>query len=102
MSCVPAGTYELALHDTMDHRKTFALVNPDLGVVADPQPGMRSDILIHPANWAWQLEGCIAPGMGQQLNGQTWMVTNSVEAMTELQGAVPWIEGHTLTIVEAE
>jgi hypothetical protein len=99
VSCVPPGLYQLFLHDTTKHPKTWALVNSDLGVVANPIPGMRSDILIHPANWAWELEGCIAPGMGSQQNGQTYMIIESREAMRELQGVVPWTLGHTLEII---
>ena len=98
---MPPGIYALVLHDTVKHPKTWALVNEDLDVYADPTLGKRSDVLIHPANWSWELEGCIAPGEGCQLNGSTWMITDSREAMSELQGALPWELGHTLEIVEA-
>src|SRR5580693_3187092 len=37
-SCVPAGVYELVLHDTPAHPKAFALVNSDLGVIHEPDP----------------------------------------------------------------
>jgi hypothetical protein len=101
LSCIPVGAYTLVLHDTQKHPKTWALVNADLGVVADPTPGMRSDILIHPANFASELEGCIAPGITRQNDGTQWMVTSSQVAMRQLQAALPWTLGHTLEIVQA-
>jgi Family of unknown function (DUF5675) len=98
VSCVPVGVYKLALHHSPEHPMTFALVNEALDIYANPTPGKRSDILIHAANWAWELMGCIAPGLTRKLNGQTWMVTDSKEAMTQLQMTVPRIAGHTLEI----
>src|SRR5437588_8254213 len=35
-SCVPVGTYDLVLHNSILHPKTFALENPALAVYADP------------------------------------------------------------------
>ena len=106
ISCVPCGTYQLVLHDTVDHPKTFALVNPELGVYHEPRdiPPMvigRSTCLIHAFNWVWQSLGCTGVGMGCQQNNLTWMLTNSREALAEFLGAVPWVEGHTISIVEA-
>lgn len=88
-SSVPLGTYRLVRHNTPKHPKTFALVNPELGVVHDPAPGMRSDILIHSANFAYQLEGCIAVGKGRRFIGQ-WQLTESRIALGELLALLPW------------
>jgi hypothetical protein len=68
VSCVPAGRYRLARHDTEAHPECFALVNPELHVVHEPgeipagAAGWRYAILIHVANWASELCGCIAVG----------------------------------------
>ena len=97
-SCVPLGFYKLVRHDTPKHPKTWALVNHELDVCADPITGKRSDCLIHPANWAFQLEGCIAPGKGRSWDGHEWMMTDSRAAMTELQAALPWTDEHTIEI----
>ncbi len=96
-SCVPLGTYELALHDTEAHHQTWALVNRSLGVVHRPDPAMpnaRVACLIHPANHSYELRGCIAPGLIR--NGHT--VERSGDAFAELKAVVPWTSGHTLTI----
>lgn len=64
ISCVPEGTYQLVPHSTARFPDTWALVNHALGVAHQPTPGVRrSAILIHAANVADELEGCIAPGL---------------------------------------
>jgi hypothetical protein len=107
ISCVPPGVYQLALHDTPEHPRTWALVNPALGVYHEPgdiPAGTtgRTACLIHPGNYPTDVEGCIAPGLSRALNGALWMVTDSQEAMMKLQTVVPWVEGHTLTIEDGE
>jgi Family of unknown function (DUF5675) len=101
VSCVPEGTYVLVLHDTPKHPRTFALVNESLGVVHNPTPGLRSDVLIHPANWARELEGCIAPGRERVRDNGEWMVTHSADAMRAIHALVPWTEGHSIEIKRA-
>ncbi len=106
LSCVREGAYELVLHNTVKHPHTFALVNPNLDVVHIPAPGFRSSVLIHSANWASQLEGCIALGLGRVKNSHTsnpgdWMITSSVAALILFSRLVPWVLGHTLTIQRA-
>lgn len=103
-SCVAEGLYDLKLHDSTAHPKTWALVNPALGVWHLPQDipagtiNGRSLVLVHNANLVIQLKGCIAVGLARsQLNGEP-DVASSVTAMTRLREAVPWIEGHTLLI----
>ena len=74
-SCIPPGNYGLIphtiLHGALRGLQTYALSNPVLGVFAEPpdtysgQNPLRVACLIHPANWAFQLEGCIAPGKGR-------------------------------------
>ncbi len=77
VSCVPRGTYTLIPHE-IEHGallglRTWALSNPGLGVFPEapaqyggPNP-LRVACLIHPANWVFQLEGCIAVGKGRGL-----------------------------------
>lgn len=98
-SCVPAGTYQLLRHDTTHHPRTWCLVNHVLGVYAGPTHGMRDSILIHPANAVSQLMGCIAIGKGRRWIGQEWEITESRIAFSELQSALPWIDGHQLEII---
>lgn len=52
-SCIPDGTYKLNAYSSPKY--------PDVWQIADV-PG-RTHILIHTANYAKQLAGCIAPGL---------------------------------------
>lgn len=103
ISCVPPGRYQLVRHDTVKKPRTWALVNPDLDVLHnegddhDPDPD-RTDCLLHVANFAHQLEGCIAPGLSHVISNGLHMVTSSTRAMDLLRAAVPWIDGHELVI----
>lgn len=106
-SCVPLGTYKLVRHVSPSKypSRTFALVNPDLDVLHyegddnDPDED-RATCLIHAANFARQLQGCIALGGSHtHVNGE-YMVTNSRKAMDRFMSLVPWVDGHELEIVE--
>lgn len=103
VSCVPAGTYTLVLHDTPAHPLTFALVNEALGIYHEPHDVPtnlcgRSACLIHAGNFASQSEGCILVGRARGvLNGKP-DVTDSRAALAELLAIVPWVVGHSLTI----
>jgi len=109
-SCVPAGVYQLMRHDSEAHPRTWALVNPNLWVyhwdtdVPAHQAGIaRTLVLIHVANWASELRGCIAPGMARQIDDSgRRMVLQSAAAMRNLQSILPWTDGHTLEIRHAE
>lgn len=77
VSCIPAGLYMLVphtiMHGPLAGLQTYALSNPELGVFPEPPASysgsnpVRVSILIHPANWAFQLLGCIAPGKARGL-----------------------------------
>lgn len=101
-SCVPAGGYALALHDTPKFPKHFALVNEALGIYHESVPAGafgRTACLIHAANYVEQLEGCCAVGRERQVAGiNQWMVLDSRDAYAALQAAVPWVAGYTLTV----
>ena len=101
ISCVPQGDYQLFRHNSEAHPRTWALVNPKLNVIHYPQDGAsgcRSLILIHIANYAAELRGCIGVGMARVFIGHTWMVQQSARAMAAIQAALPWTDDHTLTI----
>jgi hypothetical protein len=96
-SCVRPGIYQLALHDTPHHPKSFALVNRALGVIHEPDPtfpNARVACLIHIGNFLKDLKGCLCVGTAA---GEC-CVMNSAVAYGEFTAAVPWVEGHTLTI----
>ncbi len=68
-SCIPDGMYRLAPHESRSKGSVFIIFNPDLGVFKFPQDHEkgkgRNVCYIHSANWAFQLEGCIAPGIAR-------------------------------------
>jgi hypothetical protein len=105
-SCVAAGTYELVTHDTPRHPYTWALVNPALGVyheLDDVPRGVaecRTAVLLHTANAAYQLEGCIGVGR-QRYHSGTWLLLQSAAGFSDLKAVVPWTNGHQLTITYA-
>jgi hypothetical protein len=105
-SCVPAGVYSLALHDSPRHPKTWALVNPDLGIYHEPGDApagvglCRFACLLHIANFPAELQGCIGVGMDRETRTPP-AVWRSAAALHALQDALPWVEGHTLAITYA-
>lgn len=101
-SCVPQGVYKLEVHSSEAHPKTWALVNPALDVVHyedKERSGVRCLVLIHVANYARELRGCIAPGRQRTTDASlTKMVSQSKLAMADIQRLVPWTNDHTLEI----
>lgn len=97
VSCVPPGVYQLKRHDTVKHPKSFALVNPELGVIHEPDPAYpyaRTACLIHVANRTRDLEGCIGIGEGCG----DCLLFDSRLGLRKFQDQVPWMEGHFLEI----
>lgn len=103
-SCVPLGVYRLEVHDTITHPQTWAMVNHELGVYHEPaeipSQGGRAVCLIHSANVVRQLAGCIAVGLTRSLLRGEPDVASSGEAFRVLKEAVPYQDGHILTITE--
>lgn len=108
VSCVPVGEYRLERHNGEAFQKVWALVNPSLGVYHLPQDvpaaqkfTARTACLMHPANWAHELRGCIAPGKTrtQDANRQ-WMVTRSRDAVNEIRTLIGSALDIRLTITQ--
>ena len=103
-SCLPAGKYALELHDSPLHPKTFCLVNHALQVYHLPadiphgQLGGRTACLIHAGNYVTDVEGCAILGKERKLLAERWMITESRDSVAHFHAALPWIEGHTLTL----
>lgn len=109
-SCIPLGVYQLVPHDTAAHPDTWAMVNPELGVTHEPADPLPDDCkyphrfacLIHPANFAHELQGCFAPGMSRQSGTWGWMVKDSRMAFTTIQEILGiGSTGHKLSISES-
>lgn len=95
-SCVPTGEYKVQRYSSDAHPGTFILSAPHLDVYAadlevppHKRGVARTKCLIHPANWASELRGCIAPGKNRARDSESiWMVTRSRDAMNELRNAI--------------
>jgi hypothetical protein len=95
VSCVPDAVYRLERHDSDAHPKCWALINPQVDVYHWPaavpagrKAYARTVCLIHAANWAAELRGCVAVGKERRKDGRTWMVTRSRDALNELRSAI--------------
>lgn len=85
-SCIGVGRYKMEPRETEMRGHHWILSNPELGVYRYPQnipPGVyaRSLVLMHTANWAHELLGCIAPGLGSGMLAGELAVLNSRGAM---------------------
>ena len=97
-SCVPVGEYDLVQHESARYGNVWALVNRHLGVSHFPEAGVpRSAILIHPANRASELMGCIAPGMELGMLDGEWAVLNSRIAIEHLTQEISASDRITIT-----
>lgn len=105
-SCVGLGTYRLERYSSDAHPNVYALSNPALDVciteteVPPTKIGIaRTRVLIHPANWASELRGCVAPGKSRVRGpGNLWMVTRSRDAMNEVRNAIARSVDITLSV----
>jgi len=79
ISCIPAGLYKIKLG-------TYTKGGYPAYDILDV-PG-RSQIKIHKANLASELEGCIAPGTGLGVFKGEWSVMNSGTAFEHLMAAM--------------
>jgi hypothetical protein len=109
-SCVPDGMYRLMPHKSKSKGDVFIFWNPELGVYKFPQDHEkdhgRNVCYLHAANWAIQLEGCVAPGLARQCmrrKGEAVAepaVTSSGAAMNRLHKALG-LGQHILSIESA-
>lgn len=87
-SCVPEGVYQLVPVTSPRWGRTFALVNPANRVFAShadiEQDGDRWACLLHAANRASELAGCIAPGEREGGLGSDWAVIRSGPTLNKL------------------
>lgn len=107
-SCVPPGLYSLVPYTSPVHGDTWCLYNPSLNIFGPGVPiprGGRSFCELHSANWASQLEGCIALGTDKRpmMDPKTCKVAPAIEnsrcAVSELVAILgPLSPGHYLSI----
>ena len=109
---MPPGLYELVPYLSTKHGNTYALRNPALKIMGTDtlsleqiSGGYRSFCELHAANFAEQLEGCIAFGLTDEymFNPLTGLIEVAVQqsriAVSELLAVLgAGQEGHTLMI----
>jgi len=86
VSCIPEGRYTVEPYDSPKFGEVFILEGP--GVRKFAVEGARWGILIHAANRAAELKGCIAPGLKLGALGGEWAVLSSKKALGELKRLV--------------
>lgn len=101
-SCFPNGVYELQPHDSPKYGKCFCVVGEHLKhtlseCIADTD---RWGCLIHTANKAEEVKGCI--GLGETLGalGHKWAVMNSRETVDRFHERVNLDIPHVLYVTE--
>ena len=90
VSCIPSGHYRVIRRTSEKYGKHWILCDVPERVL----------ILIHSANWADQLKGCIAPGLGLMWDTRKGchMVTHSRDAMTVLESELQGLDEFSLSI----
>ena len=98
VSCIPNGTYALEYYHSPRHGNSFIISNVELNIGKFPGEARRDVCLIHKANLASQLQGCIAPGLSLGLYKGQWSVQNSTAAFKKIMSALGTAGVHTLAI----
>ena len=97
-SCVPTGRYELIPFSSKKYGEVLSLSNSENNIYVKKEDTVyvtdRYGILIHSANWANQLQGCIAPGKDLSFSNNSFMVTNSKNTLSSL---LSYIEENNIT-----
>lgn len=94
-SCIPSGEYRLTPITSEKYGDVLCMINNNMGVTRYKiHNSKRYACLIHAANYARQVQGCIAVGQ-HHVDG---MVTNSRKSLRAFHTVVSPHEEHTLTI----
>lgn len=88
-SCIGEGTYTLEPFTRPNGDEVYQIINTELAVYEQEadmgEEGGRYLVLIHAGNWAKDVVGCVAPGLGCAIdNSNNNMVTSSKSAMRKI------------------
>jgi hypothetical protein len=100
-SCIPCGTYNLEYYSSQRHGDSFILSSDECNVGKFKGEHRRFGCLIHAANFADQLQGCIAPGMSVGMIDDRLAVLKSKKSIIKMLSVLPKMEIHTLTITSS-
>jgi Family of unknown function (DUF5675) len=93
LSCIPRGTYRIALQFSPHFQR-------NLWHVLDVEG--REAIEIHPGNRFTDLKGCVAPGDSIGRDAQGWFVANSRVTVEAFHAAMGDATEGTLTILDGD
>ena len=96
LSCIPAGEYKLKLRQSGVVKRTSRgahLQGWEVSNVPD-----RTYIMIHVANTASEVQGCIAVGHRFGVVHNKWAVTNSRSAFDQLMNVLSYEDEHTIMV----
>lgn len=101
VSCIPEGNYYLESYDSPKFGPSVIIYGGT--VTKGPTHGYpRSGILIHPANWSYQLQGCIGLGDRFSILNDMAAVSNSRKTVTNFLNRINIGEVYFLTITRDE
>jgi len=96
-SCIPTGMYHLKRHDSEAHPASWAIIGDSVSLYEfENMP--RFGCLIHPANFALEVEGCIAVGNSIANIGGVVGVTSSTSTLARIDAMLLQIENPLLEI----
>jgi hypothetical protein len=100
--CIPEGTYQLVPHVSPKHGDVYSFVG---GVCYENEVPQGEEgrclILLHSANTASELLGCVAPGLSPGYIGQERAVLHSKAAMSAIREMLGREESHSIVISRA-
>lgn len=101
LSCIPTGDYYAEWHDSPKFGASLIIYGGS--VSKGPTHGfLRSGILIHPANWSDQLQGCIGLGDKFTVMDNRAAVTNSRKTVADFLNRINIEEVYYLRITHDE
>lgn len=88
-SCIPNGKYRIEKFVRPNNDVVPVLINEALGVYARAEDRAndteRFACLMHAANFAHNVKGCIGPGVGAQFKNNSYSTTYSKKAMARIK-----------------
>ena len=98
VSCIPGGEYDLVPHSSGKYGEVWAFVGGTVSHYHDDGQSERYACLIHSANYAHQLEGCLAIGIAAGANEGVPAVWNSRRAIKSLKDHLDRSVLHTASV----
>ena len=97
--CISPGVYDLKPHISPKHGEVYSFIGGNVYEWEVPAGLVgRCLVLLHSANTAEELLGCVAPGLTTGFFGQVHAVLNSKAAMSAISTLLGRVETHKVRI----